>query len=65
MYIKLLKYFIFIILIFIINIRITYSYKLNNKIYYTNINITDYKRCQNFIYTYDKNKNKTLRKKKY
>ncbi|KAG4095693.1 hypothetical protein H8356DRAFT_1361378 [Neocallimastix lanati (nom. inval.)] len=44
MYIKLLKYFIFIILIFIINIRITYSYKLNNKIYYTNINITDYKR---------------------
>ena len=61
MYIKLLKYYIFIILIFIINIRITYSYKLNNKIYYTYDNITDYERCKNFIYTFDKNK--TLKKK--
>jgi len=58
---KHLKYYILIILIFIINIRITYSYKLNNKIYYTYDNITDYERCKNFIYTFDKNK--TLKKK--
>jgi len=58
---KHLKYYILIILIFIINIRITYSYKLNNKIYYTYDNITDFEDCENFIYIYDKNK--TLKKK--